>query len=274
MELEILKLIYDYSTNGKLVDIKFVDKIIEIVVSKKSLHDYVRRVQYTDKLPKDEQGVTCAIYDSLNRELFIDYKAIQILVAHLGYYNQLFVPLERIMAKNIKITQIILHELEHSYQNKQKDNIFDDSIEAKLARVCFNIELSLSLQLHDYDPTERLANVYSFLTILDSIEPIKESIPNLHEFIQATLIEELLIGYHESLDKGYWPLELFLSKIGQCKVWTEFDFYDQNVDKLIKNVSDKYTFSKSLALGLPVNCDEFNKTAHLLRSMNKHKSSY
>lgn len=270
MELEILKLIYDYSTNGELVDRKFVDKIIEIVVSKKSLDDYVRSVQHTYKLPKDDQGVVCAVYDSLNRELLIDYTSMLIVVGHLGYYNQLFVPLEIIMSKNIKLTQIILHELEHAYQNKQKDNMSDDSIEAKLTRVCFNIDFSLSLKLYDYVPTERLANVYSFLTILNSIEPIKESIPNLHEFIQASLIEELLTGYNESLDKGYWPLELFLSKIGQRKVWTEFDFYDQNVDRLIKNVSDKYTFAKSLALGLPVNCDEFNKKAHLLRSMNKY----
>lgn len=52
MELEIVKLIYDYSANGKLVDSKFIDKIIEIVVSKKSLNNYVRNVRFTNKLEK------------------------------------------------------------------------------------------------------------------------------------------------------------------------------------------------------------------------------
>ena len=52
MELEILKLIYDYSVNRKLIDPKFIDKLIEIVVSKKSLNDYVRNVEFTNKLEK------------------------------------------------------------------------------------------------------------------------------------------------------------------------------------------------------------------------------
>lgn len=70
MELEILKLIYDYSVNGKLVDLKFIDKITEIVVSKRSLSDYVRNVQFTNKLEKNDYAVVSASYNPLKKGNF------------------------------------------------------------------------------------------------------------------------------------------------------------------------------------------------------------
>lgn len=60
-----------------------------------------------------------------------------------SYYDQLFCSLEQIMFRNFKIVQIILHELEHAFQNKQADDNFDNSIEAKLTRASFVLEQAM-----------------------------------------------------------------------------------------------------------------------------------
>lgn len=42
MNQKILKLLFDYSKQGKIVDINYIDKLIEIVVSEKDLNRYVK----------------------------------------------------------------------------------------------------------------------------------------------------------------------------------------------------------------------------------------
>lgn len=298
MELEILKLIYDYSTKGKLADIKFVDKLIEIVVSKKSLNNYVRNVQFTNRFEKNDDEVISAAYNPLSMEILIDYESIQIAIENKSYYDQLFHTLEQAMFRNITITQTILHELEHAYQIKQVDNKSDDSIEAKLVNASFVLEHAMKNprflnallngeiptknfisyiiqhkklyeQYYHFNPTERLAQVKSFKTIINSIEPIKNYIPNLYEFQQASLIEEMLRGYQDSWNQGICPTQVYLLGTGKINVWNELDFYSQDSSKLIKNVSNKYNLSTRFALGLPVSYEEYNKTDNWLQSTNK-----
>lgn len=298
MELEILKLIYDYSANGKLADIKFVDKLIEIVVSKKSLNNYVRNVQFTNKLDKNDYEVVAATYNPQNMEILVDYESIQINIENKSYYDPLFHTLEQAMFRNLTITQTILHELEHAYQMKQVDNKSDDSIEAKLVNASFVLEYAMKnprfltallngeiptkdfisyiiqhkklyKQYYHFNPAERLAQVKSFKTIINSIEPIKNYIPNLYEFQQASLIEEMLRGYQDSWNQGSCPTQVYLLGTGQINVWSELDFYSQNPIQLMKNVSDKYNLANRLALGLPVSYEEYNKTDNWLQSTNK-----
>ena len=287
MELEILKLIYDYSVNGKLVDSKFIDKLIEIVVSKKSLNNYVRNVKFTNKLEKNDYRVYCAAYSPLSMEILVDYESIQIAMENRSYYERLFQSLEQIMFRNLTITQYILHELEHAFQNKQADDKSDNSIEAKLVNASFVLEQAMKnprvlnallkgeipvqdfiiytlqnrklyKQYYALNPTERLAQVNSFRTIVDSIEPIKKYIPNLYEFEQASLVEAMLRGYTDSWNQGICPTQVYLFGTGQSNVWSELDFYNRDYSQLMKNVSDRYNLAKRLSLGLPVSYDEYN----------------
>ena len=298
MELEILKLIYDYTINRKLVDSKFIDKIIEIVVSKKSLNNYVRNVRFTNKLEKNNYEVVCATYNPLRMEILIDYESIQTAMENESYYNSLFNSLEQIMFKNLTITQYILHELEHAFQNKQADDKSDNSIEAKLVNASFALEQAMKnpkfisallkneisaqafiiyrqqnrklyKQYYAFNPVERLAQVNSIITIVDSIEPIKEYTLNLYEFEQASLVEEMLRGYTDSWDQGICPTQVYLFGTRQSNVWSELDFYDQDSSQLLKNVSDRYNLTKRLSLGLPVSFNEYNSLNEWLQSTNK-----
>ncbi len=298
MELKILRLIYDYSVNHKLLDSKFIDKLIEIVITERSLDEFVNNVRFTNKLDKNDYGVVCAAYNPLNKEIIIDYDSIQVVLENHSYYEQLFFDLEQIFYRNLIITQIILHELEHAFQYKQLDNKKDDSIEAKLVKASFVLEQAMKnpkflnailkgeissqdiyiyvmqnrelyKQYYKFNPTERLAEVNSYTTIINTIEPIKKYIPNLLEFEKASMVEESLKGYKDIDGIGICPTQVYLCGVRQNKVWSEFDFYDQDSSKLIKNVCGEYNLAKRLSLGLPVTADEYYDTYSWLQTTNK-----
>lgn len=298
MELEILRLIYDYSCSGKLVDLKFIDKIVDIVVTNRGLSHYVRNIKLTDKLDKDDYKVACAGYNSLNNNILVDYESVRIVLDNLTYYDCLFEGIEPIMFKNLTITQILLHELEHAYQSKQADDKFDNSIEAKLIRASLVLEQviknpklltrlldekvneqefiiyilhnrELYKKYYKMNPTERLAQIKSFKSIVKSIEPIKKYIPNLYEFNNASLWEEMIKGYQESWSEGSCPTQVYLNATRQSDMWSGFDFYSQSTDSLIKNVSKHYSLEKRLSFGLPVTNREYSSIEDYLYTTNK-----
>lgn len=191
-----------------------------------------------------------------------------------------------------------MHELEHAYQHKLADNNMDNSIEIKLINASFVLEQAMKnpkfltaickgdipaqdviiyiLQNRELyknyyalNPTERLAQINSFGTIANMLEPIKKYIPNLHEFQNASLIEEMLKGYQESWSQGGCPTQVYLLGTRQSKVWSEFNFFDLNSSKLMANVSKEYNLSRRLHLGLPVTYSEYEKTYEWLQSTNK-----
>ena len=49
MKSKLLKLLYEYSANGKLVDGKYIQELIEIVVDSKDIVDYAGGLIITDK---------------------------------------------------------------------------------------------------------------------------------------------------------------------------------------------------------------------------------
>ena len=291
MKVEILKLIYDYSVKGKIADSKFIDKIIEIVVKKRDLDDYVQDVIFTDQLDKIDDEVVFAEYDYFCRKISMDFESANILLKHAGKYDPLFDTLEQVMFRNFTITQIILHELEHAYQYMQADNNIDNSVETKLVRESFRLELvinrkflsgkisgsdfdtykELCRQLYVFDPLERLAQINSFRTVVSSIEVIKDYVPGLYEFERASLTEAMLNGYVKAYDKGgVSPTQFYLLSLGQSRVWSKLDFYDDNPKKLENKLRSKYNLGERFKSGLPVSDGEYQKTYSLLLNTNKY----
>lgn len=284
MELEIINLVLDYSVNGIIADANFINKVIEIVVNGKSIGEYVHTVGFTDKL---DNGVL-ATYNFSKRRILIGYEFIPAFIEEYNRCDNLFTKLEQIMLRNLVITQIILHELEHASQNKKVDNVLDDSIETKLLRVSLTLQriinnpnfserlldgsisleefsafvfqnVQLSEKYYQLDPLERLAQINSFKTLLSSIYLVKDDVPNLYKFEYASLVGAMLDGYKESFKEGSCPTEVYLSKTGHEKMWREFDFYDSKFKRLLNNVSDEYSLDMRLSLGLPISKSEFKK---------------
>lgn len=291
MELEILKLVYDYSVKGKLADNKFVDKIVEIVVKNRNLHEYVRDVIFTTEQEGANDFRTTASYNHLTRRIRVYYKNILINMECFEYckeFKELFNSLEQIMVRNFKIAQIILHELEHALQTKQADGKNGDSVELKLINASLRLALAIknpnflvaqgldkeiSLQefriycererkLYEkyylFTPTERMAEINSFNTIMLSLEPIKKAVFSLYGFECIVLFKTMLNAYQLSKKEGICPTQVYLEGTRQGKVWTEFDFYDANSAQLLENVSAEYDLGKRISLGLPISQDEFN----------------
>lgn len=297
MELEILKLFYDYSINGKLVDPNFIDKLIEIVVSNKKLNDYIRTVEFTNRLDKSDYAVQCASYSYSSKKILIDYESIQqFMVNEIQCYGHLFIPFEQIMFNNLTIVQIILHELEHAYQYKQADDKNDNSLENKIIHACFRVnlalqnpkflegvtekELNIYLQhtreqykkYYIFKPTERLAQYHSYKTILEAIKQIQNLIPNLYEFNNALFAEEMIKGYRESI-KDYnctCPTEVYLAQNNIYETWKGFDFYKEDSQQILQEVSKEYSLSKRVSLGLPISNEEYGTTISFLNSTNKY----
>lgn len=280
MESEILALIYDYSVKGKLVDLKFIDKLIKIVVLRRDLNNYIRNVQFINELTKSPQEVTLGSYNPFTMTISIDYESIKIAMECERFYYSLFTTSEQVWFRNLFITKVILHELEHAFQNKQVANELDNSIETKLVRACSVLEwLKKRINLIDEDkwaafikynklynqyyhvnPSERLAEINSLKTIVNSLGQIKKRIPELYKAECVSLLNEMLRGYLEDRNKGSsCPTQVYLLGTRQDKIWYELDFYSEDYYQLLKNVSDQYSLDRRLSLGLPIDYDEHIK---------------
>ena len=293
MELQILRLIYNYSIFNKTVDKAFVEKIVEIYISNKGLKDYVKNIIFTNNLHRNLFGSFTSSYDFLNKELLIDFKSMQESVESMNEYNVFFNELEQLIFKNLITAQIILHSLESAIQKKQIDNEKDISIETQLIRESFKFAEIISKKQNDpmsldfyefcqlkesifyywnLDPAAKLADINSIQTILLSMEPIKKRIPNLYEFIEVSLEEIKLCGYQEPWNdiKGICPTQIFLNGFDPLS-WYKLDFYDFNTEQLMKNVTDKYTLDERLSLGLPISHSEYKNALKRLKSKNKFK---
>ena len=225
IELQLLRLVMDYSLKGKLVDRAYIEKLVDIVVSNKDLHEYVRSLTFTDKLDKSPDKVTYGGYNFLRHDVTLDYESLMMFIDNQSYhFDCLFNPTEQIVYRNLIVTQIILHELVHAYQDKKADDKSDNSVEAKLLRASFYFsqlcknpkllelllrgELSIEEfkkmgalnfelyhQYYDYDPVERMAQAHSYKMVVSMLEPVKKQLPSLYEFENATYGEELLKSY-------------------------------------------------------------------------------
>lgn len=285
IEKEILKIIYAYSANERIIDDEAISRLIEVVVNERKLNSYLKLVTVTEALEKSDHMITCASYNLIYKTMEIDYDGITRVLQNNEQYSDSLNNIEFLMLQNITIIQIILHELEHVYQNKLSEQYDINTIESKLINVCFQLEnaiknpdildamlnrLNTNLfflmdyyrkiykDTYIYNPSERLAELNSYFLVKDSIKQLKNQFPRLYLFIQTNLIKRALMGYQEAwADQSSCPTEKFLKYINQEQLWQSFPFYDSKPKKLYKNVAQEYSLVRKLTLGLPIYNEEF-----------------
>ncbi len=297
MEIEILKLLYDYMAARKMVDKYFIYKLVEIVVTYKRLHKYVSgAIAYKKKIDKtdDDDHITFANFNPQKNRITAIEKVFNFDFTNYDNYDYLFNEYEIIMYRNIYIAVLILHELEHASQEKQI--IFGgDEIETRLLKTCYlfkrifsefknfcimntrgNINScdflvfrqtpQLYTQFYNLDPSERLAQIDAYRNILAALNRIKDKIPNLYEFQTALLVEQMLRGYNINC---LCPTGSFLKSVNRSDVWTSFGFYDSDQDQLKSKVMEQFNLEKRLRLGLPISLSEYERMNNWLYSTNK-----
>ncbi len=286
---EILRLIYDYSKSGKLLDFDALNLILEYYKKTLMLEDYIldfKVLDYPDKnSEKDESSFTKGIY-------YVERKLIELYIKNIQKSIKRVVEalpwLDCFLFKNIYTLITLFHEIDHAYQRKLcyskcpnletlllsenylielKEKVFGEykGVESWLyledyLRKKKIIEKSYSIEL-----CERMADISSFLEAINVFNYIKYGSyksSDVEISLRCDLKSKLLQGYTEHC----CPAQEFLSKIGSIKLWESFAFYDEDSIALRRNVTNQYSLEERLFLGLPIEPTEEKEISAIANS--------
>lgn len=292
MELNILKLIYEYSIRFKPIDRDFVEKLVGIVIGKKQLQDYVKGIHYDLSEVKEEYGkVRVACYDVLDRVISVNIDAMnEYLVNFDERYSDIFNRDEQLFYKNELFTQAILHELEHANQNKKYNVVTDlgntekiliemalrTSYSLKDPKMFFNNLMSNGYSeeqimkwmeeevkkvktFYEVNPIERLAEIRSYDTLANSLNPLSGELPNLYDYMYFNYLNSLISGYEYDGNQLIAPTVAYINGMNFTNEWPRFTFYDSEPKTMVMKLNQKHTLMERLSLGLPISFEEHEK---------------
>lgn len=301
MEKYLLELIYNYSSRGKSVDNEFVETLVGIVVGTKNLQNYLTTIYYTNDggAARESDKLRVAEYNSIDKFLNINIDSMnKYIELYTNYYAPKFNQIEKLFFGNYLVTQIILHELEHVSQNK-KYNSYGSDDESILINLGFSVSYMLDdpttffRKLHDegytdteintlllnqvqlcrkyypYSPTERLAQINSYNTMRDILEPIYEDVPNLYTYNSYNFLNNIINGYEIYKNQIKCPTEIFVNGMGYQQEMCKFSFYNSNKDTMTSNLFNKYSKIERLIYGFDVTQEEYNNTKKLVMQCDK-----
>lgn len=292
MELELLKLFYDYSTREKLVDEYYIDKFLDIVINEKELNNYVKNINIIIdensffSISSFEDDQTIASYNPFFKTIKVCEYTFDYLFDFIDKYDAIFYD-EKIFYKNAFISQTLLHEIEHAMQEKIIDtensdlsNILkyssyslDNNLKEKLMNKGYDNDSIIKFMIsqkkikrknyiknYSISPHERLAEINSYQEMINILSQIKEKIPNLFAFEKSTLKANMLTGF-ELLDNGFIssPTITYISNNGESNNLSTFDWYDKEKAKCLKLCKAKYNLDERIKLGLMIDSDELNE---------------
>lgn len=294
MKSRLLKLLYDYSVKGKLVDGNFITELIDIVVKSKEIDDYVCGLIITgkDHTLRDPDSLLAAYYP--NKKLITIYmEAIESMLKGYSVYEGMFTAYEQTFYKNLLVTQTILHELEHANQRKlikesssleaeilrASDAQIDQKLVDKLVRAGLTrsqIQTVLETQMAKQDeayiqiPDERLAEIKSHQELVDALSEIEGKVPNLLDFERTNVLETKLSGY--TYDKGriVSPTLEYIASTGKGIALQKFEWFNKDSRACLNNVKSVLSLDERLTYGLPIDKTEFIGCSQALLSSKKY----
>lgn len=295
MESKLLRLIFDYSKNGKLVDKAYLEKLIDLVVDSKGISKYVQNSEIVSNATEETMdGILLAEYRPNRKLIRIYSEAMERMLEEHDRYQVLFNGIEQIFYKNVFITQIILHELEHANQRKIIEK--DDTLESKILKTSItNIDIDLvstllnegftldqilyyirreqTLREEHYLllPDERLAEIRSHQEIARTLEPIKEYTPNLIEFEKTNILENMLRGYFYNEGVITSPTLEYMKIRKNIDKLKEHEWYDENDQECLKKAKATFSLKKRITYGLPIDTSEFSSLSSSLLLSKKYQ---
>ena len=217
---KIAKLVYDYTNNNKIADKEFIEKVVNYVSCEKDLSDYIKEIEVITENNKSNDDESDS-YSISKGCLVIDN------TKGLNSLKYTFSPIKnKILFYNLEVVLTILHELDHTLLNKEKetgiDNInvlftkilydikmpklgtltedernslSEDELQ-KLQKECLQISLLISKSImkywlyHDAAPQERRANINSYLELNDVLYYLNDT-PISFEDIESIRLYEI-----------------------------------------------------------------------------------
>lgn len=260
----VLKIIYNYSINSKILDVKSIDKIIELLVNINELNCYISNIQLIQ-----ENNKKLASYCNYTKTISINCNTIEYMLKNIEKNLLMSNDFEKIFYKNISILQVILHELEHVYQ--EKIVYTENSLEAFLLRISLRVNNGFIEKLYDICTEERLAEINSFEKINSMIDPIHSKLPELYDALQIDKLQRLLRGYHY-INGGFIesPLINYMKKSNNSTILNAFEWYNNDQRICLDFVSAKYKIDDRYKYGFPVGLEEYAfSMRRLLLSSNR-----
>ena len=183
---KILKIIYDKSIKNKILDIKDIDEILELLIINKGLNDYILSISI-----QSIGGNKLASYSNYKKNITLYTKTIDHMIKNIEKNILIASSLEISMYKNLSILQVLLHEVEHA--NQQKIAYNENSLEAFIIRMSSLIHDRYKEELYDYCPEERFAEIKSFEDLLLMINYLNKKLNNLSEILNTEKLQRLLL---------------------------------------------------------------------------------
>lgn len=247
----ILKIIYDKSINNKVLELKDIDKILELLVVNKCLNDYILNINI-----QPIRSNNLASYSSYTKNITIYTKVIEQMIKNIEKNILIASDLEISMYKNLSILQVLLHEVEHA--NQQKIAYNENSLEALIIRMSYLIHGAYGEKLYEFCPEERFAEIKSFEDLLLMINYLNKKLNNLSEILNTEKLQRLLRGYHYINGCIDAPLITYFT-IG--KRADLLNCFDLNTDLL----------NERMKFGFPISIDEYGISMRtLVLSLNQN----
>lgn len=288
LEQMLLGLIYDYSVKEQYADDEFIKQLINIVVSKEQLQEYVKGYSI-ESYCKDTENIAC--YEEFTNKIIVYEDNMHKAIESMTKDQDLLSKIEQVFYKNVQIAQYVLHELEHA---RQKKIAYDGTLEGKLCwfddinsvvlRTLISpgpfdfkerIEYYQSYYQYNYkySPKERLAEINSYQKLLNALRKIKEYIPNLISLEDSYKLERMLLGYDLSTNITEIlpsPTIRYLQGLGVDM--NTFNWYDENSQKCFELSRKYYSFNDRLKYGLPINGFEYIECGKILMNTIKYRN--
>ena len=272
-QLQLARLLYDYSSNNNMVNKAYIDKLMDIVVNGKNLNDYVSNYEISGENSSLDAGY---IYSS--RKITIYAKKIYGIILNEMRYATLLPDDEKYLFINSIITQIILHEIEHANQRRiiEKENNLEsdilklcefkeltkiDELESKglindlEAKYYKTIEMSEYMntyhELYEYAPDERLAQIKSYQELIDSLRFFKDN-SKILELEELYKLGNILNAYRDTSS----PTITYLNTQGRNEELKQFDWYSDSEEEAIKLSQNKFVLRDRIKYGLPIDKKE------------------
>ena len=280
MNEEILKIIYDYSRNNKIIDKRFVDKIISLYSSYYDIDKYIKHVEYKNISEDNENNI--AGYSYRNKEIYIFTNRFIEEIERKSNLSK-YVPINQfVFLKNVELTHIILHELEHVLQAKimtEKQTIESEilklsgisksteiislklrnsGLDSDLIKKVLKCKLNKYYEFYNYAPPERLADFNAHKKMVNILSPIQKSIPKIYDGEVIKMGQIKIKGYMYN-NEIVSPTRLFLIQQGEEHSLSNFDWYDKDTKVSLIKSKKNYDEYERMKLGLPIDEKEYKK---------------
>ncbi len=252
----ILKIIYDKTVNNQILDLKDIEKILELLVIDKCLNDYILNINV-----QHIRSNNLASYSNYTKNITVYIEKVEQMVKDIEKNILISNDFEILLYKNLSILQVLFHEVEHA--NQQKIAYNENSLEAFIIRLSYLVKNCYTEELYEYCPEERLAEIKSFEEIITLIGYLNNNLSILPEILYTEQLKRLLRGYHYSNAFINVPIIDYFTLGNKSELLNAFDFSD--------NIQSQYTLTERFRYGFPISIGEYGTSMKkLILSLNKN----